>query len=629
MAVPSYTTDLTSGVISNGEETTGYTEPTGATAGAITMNDSDFFIQGSACCSKTQAAVGYGGLIYNSGSAKTIPSPGAVFVWMFYAATSTLASEAAGGFRIIIGSATTAFRHWYVRGVDTYAYGGWICVPVDPTVAGDTNTGTPNMASLQYFGTIAYVPGPGYAQRGNPHGLDAMRYGRGESRIANGSTADGYATFLGYATTNDNQSNRWGLIQAVAPGVHSAGYLVQGLVIFGYGAATDFRDSNTSIVINDTKKVVSSFNAFEVRNALSRVDLTAISFTALGTTSRGNWITTDNADVNLDTCTFTDMDTFTFLSASAALSCTFRRCNAVTVTGSDLRGSGFRTPTVAADASGLVWTDTTETDGLLDNATFSKGTNAHHAISFASTTTNVDYTLRGIDFTGFNATSASNDSAIYVAATTGTITIYLIGCSGSITAKSAGATVTFFSNPVTVSITTKDVGGAVVGSANVFLTAASGGLGILPAGATVSSITRINSTTAEATHAAAHNMSTGDKVYIQGANQAAYNGVFTITLVGVATPTTMYRYTLASDPGTNATGTLTATFVFLKGTTDVGTGVLSMSRVISANQNVIGWARKYSTPPNYTPPNYKTSDITGTVLSSADFSTTVLLISDD
>jgi len=347
MTAPAYTTDLSA--ISNGEEAANYSEPTGATAGALAMNDTDFFIQGTAVCSKTQLATGYAGIIYNSGGAKTIPSNGAVMVWMFYSATPTLATEANGGFRVIMGSATSAFRHWYVRGSDTYAYGGWICVPVDPTVSGDgSDTGSPNMSSLQYFGTIAYVPGPGYAAKGNVQGLDAMRYGRCEARIANGSTADGYATFLGYSGTNDNVSNRWGLIQALAPGVHSAGYQVQGLVILGYGAATDFRDSNTSIVILNTKKVSSSFNGFEVRNASSRVDWTNIFVTALGTVSKGFFLVTDNADVNKDGCVFTDMDYFTYLSGSTILNSTYRRCGLVT------QGGAVVTNCIFENASGAV-----------------------------------------------------------------------------------------------------------------------------------------------------------------------------------------------------------------------------------------------------------------------------------
>ena len=620
MAVPVYATELTD-ITTDSDAFT-----TVAGGGALTTNETDFYIQGSNCLSKaTQASWDnntYGGALHDDGANRTIPTNGAVFAWIYWWGPNVLATEANGGFALAIGNLTTAYKTFEVRGSDNWEFGGWECVPVDPNTfwaSSHRTVGAPD-GTYRWFGAEARVASATNIAKGNPFGLDAIRYGRGELRCTDGDVTNGYASFggsspdTGAAAWDNAVARRYGLLTP-----RNGAYFQQGLFIMGLaGTAVDFRDSNRVIFIQNTKKVTSLFNGFEIRNASSRVDWTNISVQALGTVSRGYFTVVDNADVNLDTCTFTDMDTFTFLAATAALSCTFRRCNAVTATGSDLRGSGFRTPTVAADASGLVWTDVTETDGLLDNATFSKGTNDHHAVSFASTTTDVDYTLRNIDFSGFNATPASNDSAIYVAATTGTITIYLIGCTGNITAKSAGAAVTFISDPVTVTVTTKDVDGAVIGSANVFLKAASGGSGILPVSATVNTITRI-STTATATHAAVHNMSTGDKVYIQGANQDVYNGVFTITV----TTTTAYTYTIASDPGTNATGTLTATFVFLKDTTNAGTGVLSMSRVVAADQNVIGWARKSSNP------YYKEGIISGTVSSSGDTTFSPVLISDD
>ena len=91
-----------------------------------------------------------------------------------------------------------------------------------------------------------------------------------------------YATFNGYAAVNDAVDNRWGLIQAIA-----GGYLVKGLITFGYGSVVDFRDANKSLIIQNTNKVTANFNTFEVRQETSRVDLTAITITALGTVSKG------------------------------------------------------------------------------------------------------------------------------------------------------------------------------------------------------------------------------------------------------------------------------------------------------------------------------------------------------
>jgi hypothetical protein len=615
MAVPTYTTDLTD--IDDGSGT--FTEPTGAVVGTLSLADTDNFIQGTNAVTKTwgnSGAPGLAGIGILDAGAHTITSPNAFYCWVFVGAGALIDTYANGGIRLLIGNTSANYRYWHVDGSEYFPYIGWQCIAVETdnaVVAADASVGTPT-TTKQYFGAI--FRGLVNISKGNPMAIDALRWGR-TITILNGETSN-YATFAGCATENDSINNKWGQFQAVA-----GGYQLQGKLLLGTTGSTivDFRDSNRSIVIAISRKTATSFNAIEIQNTSSRVDWDSCVFTALGTNSRGTVTVTDNCDVNIQSCSFTGMDTFSFLAATDVLDSTFRGCNAITATGSNMSGTQVLVSTVAADASAFVWTDTTETDGKLDNMTFSKGTNAHHAISFASTTTDVDYTLRGISFSGFNATPASNDSAIYVAATTGTITIYLISCSGNITAKSAGATVTFISNPVTVTVTTQDVNGDAVGTVNVFLVAASGGSGILPVSAPVNTITRIDATTAEATHAAVHNMLTGDKVFIEGANQEAYNGVFTVTV----TSTTVYRYTLASDPGTNATGTLTATFVFFKETTDSVTGIVTMSRVISANQNVTGWARKSTDPGEL----YKNAPLSGTVSSSANTAFTAIMISDE
>lgn len=75
----------------------------------------------------------------------------------------------------------------------------------------------------------------------------------------------------------------------------------------------------------------------------------------------------------------------------------------------------------------------------------------------------------------------------------------------------------------------------------------------LTAAQTVSTITRVG-TTATATTAVNHGYSTGNKINITGAAQSQYNGTFTITVTGVTT----FTYTMVSDPGASASGTLKA-----------------------------------------------------------------------
>lgn len=96
-------------------------------------------------------------------------------------------------------------------------------------------------------------------------------------------------------------------------------------------------------------------------------------------------------------------------------------------------------------------------------------------------------------------------------------------------------------------------------------------------------------------HHVGHGMQTGDKVLIKGASLPENNGVFTIVRIDAD----HYKYTMGSNPGSSPTGTITATFVVLEGTTHATTGVLSMTRVFPTDQPVVGWARKSSSVPYY------------------------------
>jgi hypothetical protein len=284
-----------------------------------------------------------------------------------------------------------------------------------------------------------------------------IRYGRCEARIADGSTADGYATFSGYASTNDTTTNRWGLIQEL-----NGAYQVKGLVIFGYTTAVDFRDSNKSLFIQNTSKVSANFNAFEVRQGLSRVDLTSISITALGTVSRGNWITTDNATVNLISCTFTDMGTFGFLSGTTATTVTFRRCNLVTQSTATITSCTFDSTNDSVKA--LLCNDPSKI--TLTQFT-SSGTK--HGLELTSATAGNTYTFNGNKFTGYSGTpgsnlvssSGSNDAAIYNNSG-GAVTLNITNGGDTPSVRNGAGATTTINNNVSVTVTIIDQSGSAI-----------------------------------------------------------------------------------------------------------------------------------------------------------------------
>lgn len=690
MTAPSYTTDLAT--INLCDSAGAFTEPTGFADGAVTYPEADYFIQNAAgatygCASKSMGAgtSASSGLVYNYTTGITITAPSAVWMWIYFGAPNALATQSSGGLRLFAGSGASVFKQYYVKGSDTYTYGGWLCIPFHPSIetgaatiavnstnrtftrsAGDfsangfragqtivttgfTNAGnnttkiiesvtttvitvtsgtglvtespgggdewiracdlllgTPT-TTAQYFGAAAVLSGTTAVSKGNPLGLDAMRYGRGEARIAYGSTADGYATFSGFAAANDAVATRWGLIQAI-----DGGYLAQGLVIFGYANACDFRDSNKSILIANTQKVIPGFNAFEVRQSGSRVDLTAISFLQIGgttATAKAVWTTTDNADINIDGCTFTDFSTFSFLSSSTVLNTVFRRCDAVDVGGGTFTGCTWDN----ASGTTAVSADSPAEAALISDSTFtSDGTG--YAITIGGTADNM--TLTNVDFSNYAASDGtSGNEAIYFNIDSGTMNLTITGGSEP-SIRTAGVVVTKILSSRTVGVYTKTADGSVIGEANVYL-AASGVTGPFPVN---ESVTIVNSgTTATVTHTG-HGLASNDYVCIKGASLDANNGVFMIT----RSSDDVYTYTMGSTPGSSPTGSITSTFVFMKGLSNITTGYLSMSRSIPGTQPVTGWARKSSGSPYY-----KTGPITGSVASDANTYFTAVLTSDE
>lgn len=606
MAAPTYTADLTT--LSAAEVNTNWAEPTasGWTAGGTPATETDYFLQGAACVSKPFAtgATGIGGAMYNNGSGITLPTDGAFFHWFYYQCPNAIAAEASGGARVIVGHDLANFYGWIVRGSDTYVYGGWLCFPVNTGVAVDYTVGTPN-GTQQYIGMACNVTA---LSKGNAMGQDALRYGRGEMKVEFGALADGYATFAGMATYNDNSTNRFGLFQAI-----DGGYLYQGLMLLGSAVnAVDFRDSNASVILPVCKKVTANFNTIEVRNALSRVDWTNVIMKSLSTVSRGRFVVTDNADVNLSLCQFTGMGTFACLAGTDALNCVFRNCDQITAPGSNLSGSEVRGYIGALNTSAVVWNVATDPDGKFDNCIFEKGANAHHAIEFG-TTSPLTMTLRGVTYTGFNAADAQNDSMLHIKRTTGTVTINIIGGTTP-SYKSEGAAVSIVANPVTALVKVLNENSANLPDARVLLQAAAGGpfpfevdVGITRVGA-LATVTHTN-----------HGLADNDKVAISGCTQQEYNGVYTIDVTGANT----YTYAVGGTPDTPATGAPKSTFVVLAGLTDVN-GEITMSRVFPSNQPVSGRVRKSTTTPLY-----RTGPLAGTVNSSSGYSATVVMVRDD
>lgn len=571
MAAASYTTDLN--VLHTMETTPTSGEFTGYATGGTPAVDTDYPVQGTQHLSATMTKTGLCSIAVDNGANITWTSGWAFFVWGTFLPAAACQPDANGGLQVLVGADLSNFRAWYVGGNDfgRYPYGGWQNFAVDPQVTAQATTGNPG-TSYRWVGFGVDVATA--VARGNPIGMDAVRYGRGSLIITNGDVTNGYGTFLGAASTNDTSANRWGLLT-----LQAGSFLWKGRLSLGTDAtAVDFRDSNRNIVVDNTRRVTSAFNLIEVRNASSRVDWTNINITALGTVAKGDFTQVAAADVNFDTCVFTDMGVFTFLSSAAIVGCTFRRCSEVAGGGAPFTACTFSAST---GQSAISVTNLSQ----VSDCSFVRGATGHAVnLGTVSATTTMSWNCTLSGYAGTDG-STGNEAIRVNVASGQTLTINVASGASTPSIYNTGTgTVNVVAGLVTTTITVRDViNGDPLTGARVFLYAANG-TGDMPY---QDSVTIANSgTTATVTHNA-HGMQTGDKVWIRGASHAANNGVFTITVTNANT----YTYTLPSAPGSSPTGTITSTWVAIYAITD-SNGQVTMSRSFSTSQPITGWARK-------------------------------------
>jgi hypothetical protein len=601
MAAPVYSSDLTD-ILVEMSSTSGWTALGGGAAG-LAAPETDFFIQGANCISKAGWGSAVKGMIYNNGTGITVASGKAVFMWIYYWAPNSLEVEngAPGGLQLLIGSASSAYKAWDIRGKDTLVYGGWVCGVVDPTITADDTTGSPS-ATLQYFGSTANVPAGG-PSKGQPLGIDAFRHGR-DFTCTNGESGN-FATFAGAATYNDDVSRRYGQFQGI-----DGGYLMQGRFLMGSaGTAVDFRDSNKTILIARTPKVSSEFNTFEVVNASSNIDWTAIAISPLGTNARGRFVVTDNATIAIKSCVFTDMSIFTFKPASTITSSVFRRCGLVTQ-GTAVFSDCLFDSTNASTAAILC-----DNPSKISGTKFiSSGTK--HAIELTSAAAGGSFGFSGNTFVGYAATDGNTGNEVLYNNSGGAVTINASNITGAISVRNGSGASTTIVNAVTVRVTCFDAKtlSPISSGVRVILTANSGGS--LPYQVTVT-ITRAASV-ATVAHTA-HGRKVGDKILIKGANEKEYNGVRTITAITVNT----YDYTVSGSPDTPATGTIKATMVVLDGTTNESGVIEDDGFDYPGTQPLTGRARRMTAAPLY-----KNSPIVGTI-TNAGAEISAFMVSDE
>ena len=521
--------------------------------------------------------------------------------WINNIGTAQIATKANGGLQMMIGDGTNTAQ-WNLLGSDNYN-GGWVNAVID--FSGTPSAGTKPTGNCTVFGWE-------WNQTTNPANktntwMDYFRYGDGY--YATGGTS---GDEIGFAEINSvDVSNGYGIL------LENEG------VYFGYGELTIGNGTTTTFFEVDGEVLIFSDQEF-VGDGLYKIIVTGSGCTAtFNQTVLKSGGSTDATRFDLDfsntdaTLTFTNnvvtrADTVQFASGQTATGNTFIDCDQITHAGADMDNCTIQGYEGTANTSALIYNVNADPDGEMDGMTFVKGTAATHAIEFG---TNVpsEMTLRNCTFTGYNASDTQNDSTFHFKDTSGTITLNLGGCTGNFSYRSDGATIVIAADPVTVKCIAQTDTGTKIQNARIHIEAT--GTGSLPDGVTVTIVN--SSTTATVTHNS-HGRSSNDKVVIRGASHNENNGTHQITVTGTNT----YTYTMSSAPGSSPTGTITSTFVVLNGLTDVN-GEISMSRVFPANQDIVGQARKSTSPPYY-----KNAPINGTVSSTDNTTFTAVMIED-
>jgi hypothetical protein len=611
MTAASYTSDQTT--IFNFDTTSGVSAYGGGGSGLSAAYD--FGVEGPIAapyvglCVDKQVSGAEKGLMYDNGSNFTIGADDHFYIWIRVATPGVCDTRDNRGVVVNIGDDTSNFVKFHVNGSDTLPLGGtW------PYAVRFTNTTLSNFRTL--VGTPSTTPswiGGGAnitsTVKSANLGVDIARIGTGFD-ILGGTGADDPGTFFDMWFYDQFYNRKYGIIT-----FKNDNYEVRGKLRFGSASTEcEFEDTGSLVAMADTFHSLSDFNEILIENASSIFTCSATTFQGLGTNSPGRFeMITSSATVNLTSCKFSDWGDIVLGTGATCLVCTFINTDTITANGANLTGSKVSGYEVAADTSPLIWNTATDPDGLLDDMDFTKGTLATHAIEFG-TSSPTTINLVGQTFTGYNVSNGQNDSTFHVLRTTGTVTIYHLGTSGNLTYKTAGATVIIKQAPVTLELhVISQSTGSDISGARAYITA--GATGPLPYQDSVT-ISRVT-TTATVAHTA-HGLESGDKVFIEGADQDEYNGVKTISNVS----TNAYDYTVSGTPTTPATGTITSTAVIIDGTTSAG-GLISDTRSYASDQSYLGRVRQSSSPPFY-----KTSPLSGTIDFETGASVIVQMVED-
>lgn len=463
--------------------------------------------------------------------------------------------------------------------------------------------GTPALGSVDYFAFQgSWIVGGAKSEN---LAFDAIDVGRG--LIMTGNTPDG--EFEDFQSSDEGTlTNRWGVVYSKNGILYCVGKLT-----VGSATATSFTDTGVVNMVFPDGYVDSGDlgELYDLQNASTDVFLSTSQLIGGGSATTAETrpsltVTGTTGAFEADGMIRRNYEAITFTSVCDVHNVDIQQ-ELLTQASCDLYDSTIRTTSLTSIACLQDPTFGETTD--LYNCEFIQA-GAGHAIEID---TAGDYDFNDLVFTGYGA-DTTDSAALDVTVATGTVNITVLGGSTPTFKKTAGSTVNLITGTVTVLVHAIDATDFTdVLGARVFLYAASGG--DLHSEVSVS-IARSGST-ATVTHSS-HGLSNGDKVWIAGASEQEYNGVFAISNVLASS----YDYTVTGTPSTPETGA-TSTYVILDGDTDSNGEVKDTAFSYTSDQPIGGVVRKGTAVIRY-----RTGPIVGDIVSTG-YSYTAVMIRDE
>jgi len=398
----------------------------------------DFAIQGTNAVDK-QVSNSLKGMVYDTGSAITLGADEHIFIWMICSTPGITSIQSLGGLRITVGTATNAYREWYVNGSDTLPEGGMNNYAIHTSSTADNTQGSPG-ANPQFFGGQADVTA---TSRGVNFALDAMRYGTGFYLTEGDATTP--ITFESASVVNDSNANRYGIFEAIPGGFSQKGRFVIGQDPNFNTTQSYFIDNNKSILFKDTPQSLSDFSQIIIDHPSTFFSLRAITLTAEGTNNPGQIIFNDSSTTgSIVNCQFNSIGK-TFLKANVQTTgSSFNSTDTIFQSGSTIFDSVFRT-TTGVSSSMLVDDPSKLSFNTFDNE------GSKHGIEVVVTGS---YVFQANIFNNFDSGSNANEALYFnPPGGTGDLTLQVTGGGTTVEFRNASSGTVTIENNASITVT--------------------------------------------------------------------------------------------------------------------------------------------------------------------------------